>query len=76
VLLLVQCLELDYRKPQVQQIAQRLQFVCQQEGLTVNDATLRTLIEGAQGDIRLVLGHLQVSQAPHSTRAGASSESG
>eukprot|EP00775_Hariotina_reticulata_P011005 gene11005-11159_t len=54
------CLELDYRKPQVQQIAQRLHFVCQQEGLTVNDATLRTLVEGAQGDIRLVLGHLQM----------------
>jgi hypothetical protein len=35
--------------------------VCQNEGLAVNEATLRTLIEGGQGDLRLVLGQLQVS---------------
>lgn len=57
----VQCLELDFRKPQSQQIAARMAMVCQQEGLDTNEATLRTLIEGGQGDLRLVLGQLQVS---------------
>jgi hypothetical protein len=56
-----QCLELDFRKPQAQQIAARMAMVCRQEGLDTNEATLRTLIEGGQGDLRLVLGQLQVS---------------
>lgn len=60
----LQCIELDFRKPTAQQIAARMATVCQREGLAVNDATLRTLIEGAQGDLRLVLGQLQVSAAP------------
>lgn len=55
-----QCLELDYRKPTAQQVAARMSLVCQREGLQLNDATLKTLIEGAQGDLRLVLGQLQV----------------
>jgi DNA polymerase III gamma/tau subunit len=58
-----QCLELDYRKPTWQQISSRMSHVCRQEGLAVNEATLRTLIEGAQGDLRLILGQLQVRGA-------------
>ena len=34
--------------------------ICRQEGLQVNEATLRTLAEGTNGDIRLVLGQLQM----------------
>jgi hypothetical protein len=56
----LQCLELDYRKPTWQQISARMSHVCRQEGLAVNEATLRTLIEGSQGDLRLILGQLQV----------------
>jgi hypothetical protein len=37
-----------------------MSHVARQEGLAVNEATLRTLIEGAQGDLRLILGQLQV----------------
>lgn len=59
--LTLQCIELDFRKPTAQQIAARMKDVCQNEGLAVNEATLRTLIEGGQGDLRLVLGQLQVS---------------
>lgn len=53
-------MELDYRKPTADQIGKRMQWVCQQEGLSINDATMRTLVEGAQGDLRLILGQLQV----------------
>ncbi|WIA10344.1 hypothetical protein OEZ85_010536 [Tetradesmus obliquus] len=56
------CLELDYRKPTWQQISSRMSHVCRQEGLAVNEATLRTLIEGAQGDLRLILGQLQMAR--------------
>lgn len=55
-----QCLELDFRKPTVDQVAARMAMVCRQEGLALNEATLRTLIQGGQNDIRLVLGQLQV----------------
>lgn len=34
--------------------------VCRREGLSVNDATLRVMAESAQGDLRLILGQLQV----------------
>lgn len=34
--------------------------VCKNEGLDINDATLQTLAQGGQCDIRLVLGQLQV----------------
>lgn len=56
----LQCLELDFRKPNSAQIATRMAIVCRGEGLAINDATLRALIEGSQGDLRLVLGQLQV----------------
>jgi DNA polymerase III delta prime subunit len=65
----VQCLELDFRKPTTQQIASRMSVVCQRDGLAINDASLRTLIEGAQGDVRLVLGQLQVRSGARAARS-------
>lgn len=55
-----QTLELDFRKATAPQVAARMHMVCRNEGLAINDATLQALIAGAQGDIRLVLGQLQV----------------
>lgn len=34
--------------------------ICRAEGLTVNETTLNTVAAGANGDIRLVLGQLQM----------------
>jgi hypothetical protein len=58
-----QTLELDFRKATWAQVSARMQMVCRTEGLAINDATLQTLVAGAQGDIRLVLGQLQVCVA-------------
>lgn len=57
-----QCLELDFRKPTAQQVSARMMQVCKNEGLDINDATLQTLAQGSQCDIRLVLGQLQVGR--------------
>ena len=46
------------RKPTKMQIANRMSYICRVEGLDVNDTTLQTLAEGANADIRLVLGQL------------------
>lgn len=55
------CLELDFRKPTVQQIQKRLMKICSVEGLKMNDATMAALIQSANGgDIRLLLGQLQM----------------
>ncbi|KAL6776732.1 RFC1 [Auxenochlorella protothecoides x Auxenochlorella symbiontica] len=55
------CLELEFRKPTVQQITKRAQEICRAEGLAVNDATLAALIQSANGgDIRLIVGQLQM----------------
>lgn len=48
------------RKPTAQQIISRMMAICRQEGLQVNEATLQALAEGTNGDIRLVLGQLQM----------------
>ena len=48
------------RKPNKAQIAKRMLAICEAEGLRTNDATLQQLAEGANGDIRLVLGQLQI----------------
>ena len=34
--------------------------ICQREGLQVNESTLEALVEGANSDIRLILGQLQM----------------
>ena len=34
--------------------------ICQKEGLQVNESTLEALVEGANSDIRLILGQLQM----------------
>ena len=48
------------RKPTSDQIAKRAMVICKAEGLTVNETTLNTVAAGANGDIRLVLGQLQM----------------
>ena len=48
------------RKPTSDQIAKRAMIICKAEGLTVNETTLNTVAAGANGDIRLVLGQLQM----------------
>ncbi|DBA70377.1 hypothetical protein WJX79_010688 [Trebouxia sp. C0005] len=53
-------IELDYRKPTRQQISKRMMQICQREGLQVNESTLEALVEGANSDIRLILGQLQM----------------
>ena len=49
-----------YRKPTKQQISKRMLQICQKEGLQVNESTLEALVEGANSDIRLILGQLQM----------------
>ena len=48
------------RKPTRQQISKRMMQICQREGLQVNESTLEALSEGANADIRLILGQLQM----------------
>lgn len=48
------------RKPTAQQISKRMLDVARQEGLSVNEATMQALVEGANGDLRLILGQLQM----------------
>ena len=48
------------RKPTRQQIAKRMMQICMKEGLQVNESTLEALVEGANADIRLILGQLQM----------------
>lgn len=48
------------RKPTRQQIAKRMAQICRAEGLQTNETTLEALAEGANADIRLVLGQLQM----------------
>ena len=48
------------RKPTPDQITKRAAVICKAEGLAVNDTTLNTVAAGANGDIRLVLGQLQM----------------
>jgi len=52
-------LELDFRRPTKTEVAKRLQYVAQKEGLQVSQTTLETLAEASNGDIRLMLGQLQ-----------------
>ncbi len=58
------CLELDFRKPTKQQVAKRMLAICQQEGLQTDPVTLETLAEMSNGDLRMLLGHLQVRGQP------------
>ena len=53
------CIEVDFRKPTKQMIAKRMAEVCKKEGLVANAVALETLAERANGDLRVVLGHLQ-----------------
>jgi hypothetical protein len=48
------------RKPQGAQASKRLAQVCSAEGLQCNDNTLQALAESCNGDIRLMLGQLQM----------------
>ncbi len=43
------------------QISKRMMVICGKEGLHVNDATMKALVESSNGDLRLILGQLQVS---------------
>ncbi|GLC37764.1 hypothetical protein PLESTB_001474400 [Pleodorina starrii] len=54
------CMELEFRKPTAQQISKRMAEICQKEGLQVNQATMEALVTGAGGDLRLILGQLQM----------------
>lgn len=55
------CMELDYRKPTAQQISKRMLLIAEREGLAVNQATMEALVQSAGGgDIRLILGQLQM----------------
>ena len=55
-------------------MAKRMMLICDKEGLKVNEATMHALVEGSNGDLRLILGQLQVSL--ESFRVGAESERG
>lgn len=55
------CMELDFRKPTLQQIQKRISMICQKEGLHMNEATMHAVIQNANGgDIRAILGRLQM----------------
>ena len=57
------------RRPTSQQMAKRLLGICQAEGLQVNEATLACLVEGSNGDIRAILGQLQMIRLRRSVLA-------
>jgi len=57
------------RKPTSAQMAKRLLGICQAEGLQVNEATLSCLVEGTNGDIRAILGQLQMIRLRRSVLA-------
>jgi len=55
------CLDLDFRKPTVQQISKRMLDIARKEGLAINQATMDALVQSSNGgDIRLILGQLQM----------------
>lgn len=55
------CLELEFRKPTAQQISKRMLDIAAKEGLKMNQATMEALVHSANsGDIRMVLGNLQM----------------
>ena len=54
------CLELDFRAPTPAAVRKRMQEICQTEGLRLDDATLEALAKGANSDLRLILGQLQM----------------
>eukprot|EP00892_Ulva_mutabilis_P010717 jgi/Ulvmu1/8017/UM004_0254.1 len=54
------CIEVDWRKPTKQQVAGRLQAIARAEGLAINTAVIDALVESSQGDIRMMLGQLQM----------------
>ncbi|KAG2453593.1 hypothetical protein HYH02_001811 [Chlamydomonas schloesseri] len=54
------CLELEFRKPTTVQISKRMSEIAAREGLSVNQATMEALVTGAGGDLRLILGQLQM----------------
>jgi replication factor C subunit 1 len=56
------CMELEYRRPTAQQVAKRAAEVARREGLSVPESALVSLAEGAQSDIRLVIGQLQMAR--------------
>ena len=53
-------LELDFRKPDARTVAKRLAAVCAAEGLQASESTLIALAEGANCDVRSVVGQLQL----------------
>lgn len=55
------CMMLDFKKPMVQQIAKRMMEIAAKEGLAINQSTMEALVQSANGgDIRLILGQLQM----------------
>ena len=48
------------RKPTSQQITQRMLAIAAAEGLSLNNAAMTALVASANGDLRLVLGQLQM----------------
>ena len=56
------CLELDFKRPSRDMLARRLRGVCAAEGLGVNDATLGMLSDQCGGDLRSILGQLQMAR--------------
>jgi len=52
--------ELEFRRPTLAQLRHRLGEICQSEGLRVNEQTLGALVESTRGDVRAVLGQLQM----------------
>lgn len=51
-----------HRRPTKVQIAKRMSDIARTEGLVMTDATMDALIEGANSDIRLILGQMQVGR--------------
>ena len=50
-------------------MSKRLLLICQAEGLQVNETTLACLVEGTNGDIRAILGQLQMIRLRRSVLA-------
>jgi replication factor C subunit 1 len=52
--------ELSFRRPMVSQISKRMLDICRAEGLAADKDTMDAFIQSAHGDIRLILGELQM----------------
>jgi replication factor C subunit 1 len=61
------CYDLQFSRPGNVQIENRIRMICDREGLTVDNNSLKALYDQTQGDIRQMLNFLQMWKRNHDT---------